>query len=94
MATAAKSVVDSMREVVQDLLVPEMKAVKISIESLHKEMGYLRNEMILRDDKLEQAMRLGFENTTLAIRHLSDKLDYAGDLRERLAALEARVPRQ
>jgi hypothetical protein len=83
----AKNFVESFREVVQDLLVPELKAVKLSVDSL-------RSEMILRDDKLEQSIRLGLENATAAIRHLSDKLDYAGDVRERLAAIEARLPRQ
>jgi hypothetical protein len=68
MATTAKTVIDSFREVVQDLLVPELKA--------------LRTEMKLRD-----------ENTQQAIRHLSEKLDFAIDIRERLAALEARLPR-
>jgi hypothetical protein len=83
----AKNFVESFREVVQDLLVPELKAVKLSVDSL-------RSEMILRDDKLEQSIRLGLENATAAIRHFSDKLDYAGDVRERLAAIEARLPRQ
>jgi hypothetical protein len=68
MTTSAKTVIDSFREVVQDLLVPELKA--------------LRTEMKLRD-----------ENTQQAIRHLSEKLDFAIDIRERLAALEARLPR-
>jgi hypothetical protein len=85
--SSAKNMVDSLREVVQDLLVPELKAVKVSVDSL-------RAEMILRDEKLEQSIRLGLENATLAIRHLSDKLDYAGDIRERLASIEARLPRQ
>jgi hypothetical protein len=87
MASAGKNVVDSFREVVQDLLVPELKAVKVSVDSL-------RSEMILRDEKLEQSIRLGLENATLEIRHLSDKLDYAGNIRERLASIEARLPRQ
>ena len=87
MTTTAKSVVDSLRDVVQDLLVPELRAVKVSVDTL-------KTEMILRDEKLEQSIRLGLENATAAIRHLSDKLDYPGDLRERLASLEARLPRQ
>jgi hypothetical protein len=90
----AKNFVESFREVMQDLLVPELKALKVSVESVHSEMSYLRSEMILRGDKLEQSIRLGLENATAAIWHLSDKLDYAGDVRERLAAIEARLPRQ
>ena len=63
MATAAKNVVESLRDVVQDLLVPELKALKASMDSM-------RTEMILRDEKLEQSIRLGLENATLAIRNL------------------------
>lgn len=84
---AGKNIVESFREVVQDLLVPEMKAVKLSVDAL-------RSEMILRDDRLEQSIRFGLENTSQAIRNLSEKLEFAIDIRERLAALEARMPRQ
>jgi hypothetical protein len=73
---AAKNVVESLRDVVQDLLVSELKALKVSMDSM-------RSEMKLRDEKNEQAMR-----------HLSEKLDFAIDIRERLASLEARLPRQ
>jgi ribulose kinase len=77
-ANAAKSMIESLREVVQDLLVPELKSVKVSIDSL-------RSEMVLRDEKLEQFIKLGLENQASAIRHLSEKLDFAIDIRERLA---------
>jgi hypothetical protein len=76
MAVAAKNIVDSLRDVVQDLLVPELKALKVSMDSI-------RTEMRVRDEKNDQAMR-----------HLSEKLDFAIDIRERLASLEARMPRQ
>ena len=33
-------------------------------------------------------------NTAYDIQHLSEKLDFAIDIRERLASLEARLPRQ
>ncbi|MEO6803512.1 MAG: hypothetical protein ABI197_09760 [Granulicella sp.] len=98
MATVAKSVVDSLREVMQDLLVPELKAVKVSVDSLRNEMktslDSLRTEMKLRDEKMEQLIRLGDEKNEQAIRNLSEKLDFAIDIRERLATLEARTPRQ
>ncbi len=46
-------------------------------------MDSMRTEMRVRDEKNDQAMR-----------HLSEKLDFAIDIRERLASLEARMPRQ
>lgn len=76
MAIAAKNVVESLGDVVQDLLVPELKALKVSMDSI-------RTEMKVRDEKHEQSMR-----------HLSEKLDFAIDIRERLASIEARLPRQ
>jgi hypothetical protein len=57
-------------------------------------MSYLRTEMKLRDEKMEQIVRTGDEKNEQAIRTLSEKLDFAIDIRERLASLEARLPRQ
>lgn len=69
-----KSIVDSLGDVAQNLLVPELKALRVSVDSM-------RTEMKLRGEKTQES-----------IRHLSDKLDFAIDIRERLAALEARFP--
>ncbi|HEY0263757.1 MAG TPA: hypothetical protein VGC07_04470 [Granulicella sp.] len=74
--STSKNIAESFRDVVQDLLVPELKSLKVSIDSL-------RTEMTLRDEKQAQA-----------IQFLSEKLDFALDIRERLATLEARLPRQ
>jgi hypothetical protein len=87
MAVVAKTVVDSLREVMQDLLVPELKAVKVSVDSL-------RNEMKTSLDSMRQEMHLRDELNSQALRSLSEKLDFAIDIRERLASLEARLPRQ
>jgi hypothetical protein len=98
MATAAKNIVDSLREVMQDLLVPELKAVKASVDGLRSEsktsIDALRSDMVLRDEKLELSVRLGLENTIQAIRHLAERLDDSSEIRQRLASLEARMPRQ
>jgi hypothetical protein len=79
MAVEAKSVVGSLREVMQDLLVPELKAVKVSIDSL-------RSETKVSLDSLRQEMRLRDEMSAQSMRSLSEKLDYAIDIRERLAS--------
>ena len=88
--SATKNAAESVREIVQDLLVP----VKVSVGSLHNEMSYLRSEMKLRGEKMEQLIRSGDQKNEQAIRDLSDRLDFAIDIRERLASLEARLPRQ
>jgi hypothetical protein len=105
MTVPARTVVDSFREAVQDLLVPELKALRVSIDAV-------RTEMQLRDEKLQESieavrieMRLRVENlgkeiqasnkaTQDAVYSLGQKLDFAIDIRERLVALEARLPRQ
>jgi hypothetical protein len=87
MAVPAKNTVDSFREVVQDLLVPELKALRVSVDSM-------KVEMQLRDEKVHTELRLRDERMQESIRGLSQKLDFAIDIRERLAALEARLPRQ
>lgn|SRR5487761_569708 len=98
MAVAAKTIVDSLREVMQDLLVPELKAVKVSVDSLRNEMKLsndsFREEMKLRHENLERMIQHGDERSEQLIHSLSEKLDFAIDIRERLASLEARLPRQ
>ena len=92
--STAKNDVETFRDVVQDLLVPELKAVKVSVDSLHTEMSYMRTEMKLRDEKMEQLIRHGDERNERAILALERKLDDAIEIRERLATIEARLPRQ
>jgi hypothetical protein len=61
MAIESKSTPGSFREVAQDLLVPELKALKVSMDSMRSEMnlslGSLSKEMQLRDEMNAQAMR-------------------------------------
>ncbi|MFP5229430.1 MAG: hypothetical protein ACLGXA_17600 [Acidobacteriota bacterium] len=79
--------------------------MKVSVEGLRTEMqsgdlrlqdslDALRSEMKLRDERLHSEMRLRDEQMLESIRGLSQKFDFAIDIRERLAALEARLPRQ
>lgn len=58
--STAKNIVKSFREVVQDFLVPELKSVKVSVDSLRHEttvsLDSLRSEVQLRNEKLEQTI--------------------------------------
>ena len=92
--SSPKNMVESLREVVQDLLVPELRAVKVSVDALHSEMGYLRTEVKGSIDSLRNEMKLRDEMQSQAMRALAEKLDFAIDVRERLASIEARLPRQ
>jgi hypothetical protein len=92
-AMKPKNAVESLREIVQDLLVPELKAVKTSIDSLRSEMNTsfdsVRTEIRLRDEKQTEATK----HLAEMMKHLSDRLDHTLDIRERLASLEARKNR-
>jgi hypothetical protein len=90
----AKNAVESLRDIVQDFLVPEQRALKATVDSVHAEMGFLRTEMKLRDEKMEQLIRHGDDKNEQAIRALAQKLDENLEVRERLASIEARLPRQ
>jgi DNA anti-recombination protein RmuC len=66
-AMKVKSSVDSVREMVQDFLVPELKAVKATMDGM-------RTEMQLRDEKQTQAIKHLDEKLTESIKHLDAKL--------------------
>jgi hypothetical protein len=85
-ALKPRNAVESLREVVQDLLVPELKALKVEVASI-------RNEIAVGLDSVKTEMRLRDEKQSQAIQALSDKLGYAIDIRERLAVLEDRSAR-
>lgn len=99
---SGKNVVDSLREVMQDLLVPELKAVKVSVDALRTDLKLtteaIRNEMKISNEALRQEMKLRQEATSTQMdqmyRSLSDKIDFTTEMRERMASLEARLPRQ
>jgi hypothetical protein len=81
-AMKAKNAVESLRDIVQDLLVPELKSIKVETEGI-------RTEMRLRDEKQTEATKHLADN----IKQLSEKLDYTLQIRERLASIEARIAR-
>ena len=98
-----KNIFESFREVVQDLLVPELKAVKVSVDSLRTEMKInndaLREEMKYRyealekiiansHDSLAQLIRQSEERNDRSIQVLAEKFDGSVQIRERLATLE------
>ena len=118
--SSGKNVLETFRDVVQDLLVPELKAVKVSVDSLRTEMKInteafreelkltkdalreeirlnneaVRQELKFRNESLERVISLELERNALVTQKLSEKLDFAIDIRERLAAVEARMPKQ
>ena len=117
--SSSKNVLESARDIVQDLLVPELKALKVSVESLRTDMkantdalrnetrlntdalreelkltkDSLREEMKIRHESLVRIIELESERNAQQIRSLGEKFDIAVDVRERLASVEARMPK-
>jgi hypothetical protein len=112
MAAGTSKAIGGLREAVQDLVAPDMCAVKVSIdaltqalrlrsealsqertlrsENLQDELRALRDEMRLRDEN--QAKHA--QSMAQDIKDLSRRLDFTIELRERVAVLEARMPKQ
>lgn len=107
MAVAAikpKNAVESLRDIVQDLLVPELKSIKVELEAMRTEMRLrdekqteathaLRGELRSGLDALRIEMQIRDEKQTASNQALSDKLGVLIEVRERLAVLEDRAKR-
>lgn len=122
----AQKTAATFREAVQDMLVPELRAMKVSIEALTVELRLrdatqttnleaLREELRLRDatqtknlEALREELRLRTDSLKEELRNRTDSLqtemrtgfkridETIGtqiELRERLASIEARLPR-
>lgn len=78
-----ESSIDSIREIVQDFLVPEPKAIKVEVASLRSEMNtsfdLIRTEMRRRDEKQVQATKSIDDKLTQSVQHLSDNLRQLSD---------------
>ncbi len=61
----AKNAVESLRDVVQDLLVPELKAIKSELESIRREnrseLDSLHTEVRSGDEATRNELRAGYE---------------------------------
>jgi hypothetical protein len=82
MAETAKNVLGSFREAIQDLLVPELKALRVSVDSLRTEMHLrtdsLQREMQLRDETLRAELKLRDENLKAEMQAVRTEM-HAGD---------------
>jgi hypothetical protein len=81
MAETAKNIVGSFREAIQDLLVPEFRALRVSVDSvrtgmqlredkLQESINAVRTEMQLRDESLRREMQLRDSRTQELIQQL------------------------
>ncbi len=72
----AKNILETFRDVVQDLPVPELRAVKVSVEAMRGDMKYMREDMDrmrsdfkLSNDAMREEMRLRSELLERTIAH-------------------------
>ena len=111
-ASGTATTASGLREVIQDLVAPDLRAIKVSVDALAQELKLrtesLASEMKLRSEglqeqikQLREEVRLRDENQgkmlqliATDIKGLSQKFDFTNDLRERVASLEARTPKQ
>lgn len=122
-ASGTAKTASGLREVIQDLVAPDLRAIKVSVdglaleiklrtdaltqelkirieglasetklrsEGLQEEIRMLREEMRLRDENQSRMLQM----IATDMKGLSQKFDLTNDLRERLASVEARMPRQ
>ncbi len=95
-----KNAVESLREIVQDLLVPELKAIKVELDSqrretqtrfdsLHTELKVTTGALRAETEALRVELRLRDDKQSQALQAISDKMGTLMEVRERLAVLEA-----
>lgn len=93
-AGSAAKAVGSFREAIQDLLVPELRSMRVSIDALRTEMQLRDERQTKASEALLEELRLRDAHQTHNLQALSEKLDFAMDIRDRLTQVEARLPRQ
>ena len=96
----AKNIYDTMKQVIQDVVSPEIREITGELKLLHTEIRRLDekldNTSSRLDEKLENTgSRLDekLENMREDIRNLREEFRLAIDIHERLAAVEAKVSR-
>lgn len=88
---AVKSMYDAVRQVFQDIIAPQIEGLKGEIMALHTKVDTLKKRMEERLGSLEKRMEEGFAAVRTEIGYTNRRLDEALEIRERLAALEAKV---
>lgn len=69
----------------------EIKRLDDKIDTTNDRIASLRNEMLSEIRRLDDKMDNGFSRQDAMMAQLDSKIDFALEIRERLAALEAKV---
>ena len=92
------NILESIKQGLQDIVVPEMREIKSDIRRLDDKIESARNELKAEIHRLDDKMGSGFarlddkiDNLGKRIDSMDRRLDEAFSVRQRLAALEARM---
>ena len=92
------SSIEAIQKILQETVAPGISRLEIELAGVKADVRALQSEIKRLDDKidngmarLENKMDNGFLRQDERIYHLDDKLTVALEIRERLAALEARM---
>jgi len=92
----AVNVYATLKQVLQDFIAPQLEALKGEISSVRAEITSLRSEIRRLDEKIESVrneLKADIARLDEKLLFTNKRLDEALEIRERLAALEAKVGR-
>ena len=81
------SSIEAIQKILQETVAPGISDIKIELAGMKADIKSLQSEIKRLDDKIDNGLARQDERMD----HLEDKLTTALEIRERLAALEARV---
>ena len=87
MTEESRNILESIKQGLQDIVVPEMREIKSEIRRLDDKIESSRNELKAEIHRLDDKI----DNLGKRMDSMDRRLDEAFSVRERLAALEARM---
>lgn len=87
----AMSVYEQVKQALQDVVAPELKSIQVEIRRLDTRIDSLKAEMTSEISSLKTVLTTEIKRLDSKIDSLDDKIDTAIQIRERLAALEAKL---
>ncbi|AFS53897.1 hypothetical protein LptCag_1668 [Leptospirillum ferriphilum] len=81
------SSIEAIQKILQETIAPSVSRIEIELAGVKADIRSLQSEIKRLDDKIDN----GLSRLDARMDHLEDKLTTALEIRERLAALEAKV---
>ncbi len=84
-------VYEQVKQALQDIVAPELKSIQAEIRRLDSRIDSFKSELGNRIDSLKSEITTEIKRLDEKIDSLDNKIDTAIQIRERLAALEAKL---